>query len=700
MKNFRNLLFIFLVMCYLGNVQVHALTKQEEDANNITDKQRAIQESAYAYYMHTANIHYNDPRRTYYTSPENFTSQNVGFFVCSGFTFAVYYDALNINLPLVTPNLLAAAYVEQNGVSTEEDGYFHDSVLDLNTLEIGDLLIYAPRNTDGSFASGHVGLVYDFIYDANGNRIDAYVMNSRGDSSDLSGSIKIDRYYKLNDDDLYFQSKMEKTSLTRAILRPLNNIENDISLSASSRIEYPKIYVQKTVDVGNNSTVSKNDTLIYTLIVKNNSSIDYHNMAIVEELSPYVILDENNPENTIDIATIDDNQRTLTWNVSGIKAGEELLLKYAVKVNTSDNVLIESNGKVDNIPSSTIKNEVGFNLHDISFENAYEIFKNNYTGKELINEIYNDTLGIDLHLDDLKVAAFRAKSTINSCWNKDYYKIQSASNNGLVIFNSLRLAAASGGTRIPGELVSINDSNSLANAVLGGYYNAIFKFTDCRVRLKNFEGRLNTDYDIDKENNFYSLPIYRYIDDNNFQNGDILLYVNHSDEEAGEYALIYINGKFYSDNTVIEDDNYQSLFDKEVYVILRPSLMFDKVDISDNLLIDIDQRYIRNIASGMSYSQLFSNIDTKGMFSFATDGNDMVKTGDSLITYKLIVNGDVNGDGNITITDLVKVKKHIVNAELLDGIYEVAGDVTDTGEISTTDLIKIARGVARIEAIS
>lgn len=71
----------------------------------------------------------------------------------------------------------------------------------------------------------------------------------------------------------------------------------------------------------------------------------------------------------------------------------------------------------------------------------------------------------------------------------------------------------------------------------------------------------------------------------------------------------------------------------------------------------------------------------------------------SLLDLEVAVKGDVSGDGLITITDLVKTKRDVADAEKLTGAYAVAGDITGSGSIGITDLVKISRDVADIEEI-
>lgn len=76
-----------------------------------------------------------------------------------------------------------------------------------------------------------------------------------------------------------------------------------------------------------------------------------------------------------------------------------------------------------------------------------------------------------------------------------------------------------------------------------------------------------------------------------------------------------------------------------------------------------------------------------------------VGTGMTLIVYKsdktvyysknILIYGDINGDGKVTITDLAKAQKQILRLESLTGNYFTAADVNKDGKISILDLAKI-----------
>ena len=54
-----------------------------------------------------------------------------------------------------------------------------------------------------------------------------------------------------------------------------------------------------------------------------------------------------------------------------------------------------------------------------------------------------------------------------------------------------------------------------------------------------------------------------------------------------------------------------------------------------------------------------------------------------------VVTGDTNGDGVITITDMLAVKAHLLSKTSLEGAYQAAGDTNGDGVITITDFIQI-----------
>ena len=265
-----------------------------------------------------------------------------------------------------------------------------------------------------------------------------------------------------------------------------------------------------------------------------------------------------------------------------------MLVKSGVKGD-----IILSTGTVGNIPSSTIKNMIGNNLgvyKQNAIKIAFDNLKGQYCGKKLINQIYKEALNVDLKLEEFDITKL-IKNT----------KFESQEYN----------------------TIYLDESHSFYGTVLNNYWSSMAK--------NKYSSYVNG-----KEIDIYDLKYFRehtnpsrrqdFIYPETFKTGDILIYINNNDSiyekinkeyvekkitfENGEYAYIYIEGKgfvginygndgkpntkedrneftakYYSDNDLelfakasisneetLEIGNLQTLFGKDYYVILRPSL--------------------------------------------------------------------------------------------------------------------------------
>jgi len=68
-------------------------------------------------------------------------------------------------------------------------------------------------------------------------------------------------------------------------------------------------------------------------------------------------------------------------------------------------------------------------------------------------------------------------------------------------------------------------------------------------------------------------------------------------------------------------------------------------------------------------------------------------------SFTVIITGDVNGDGKITLTDFIRLKSHLLSMTILTGAYATAADVNGDGRITLTDFIKIKAHLINKELI-
>ena len=58
-------------------------------------------------------------------------------------------------------------------------------------------------------------------------------------------------------------------------------------------------------------------------------------------------------------------------------------------------------------------------------------------------------------------------------------------------------------------------------------------------------------------------------------------------------------------------------------------------------------------------------------------------------TYTLVVAGDVNGDGQVSNTDRIRIRNHILGSSTLSGAGLIAADVNRDGRVTNTDRIRV-----------
>ena len=364
------------------------------------------------------------------------------------------------------------------------------------------------------------------------------------------------------------------------------------------RMHFKHLYIAKIVNKNNNNIVELGDILNYKIIIKNLSKKDYDNDLIVNEyLSQYVNYEIHYESKNIIFFIYDKENKKLIWNIGKLKKDEEIIINYFVKITSGKpKDIIESIGFVNYIPSSIIRNKIGINLNQKNqnlIEKNYEKLKKKYNGKKLINEIYKNSFDIDIKFDEFDITNLINNSILNSTSE---------------------------------DTINLNKNNSFYDAILNKYWSSL-----TTIEYQYIKGK--------KDEKVFDLKTFREYNNNErrgdfiflqtFKTGDILIYKNKDDiiykvdnntlitnyitYEDGEYAYIYIEGKgfvgvnigddgientkddrnefnanYYKINNLtlyqyavntsdelLEIVNMQTLFGKDYYAILRPSLCFN-----------------------------------------------------------------------------------------------------------------------------
>ena len=89
--------YTMIYLFFLEIISFHMINSSTE-ISKIDNVLSAFQEVAYSYYMRGKYIQNNSMKKGIF-SPEDATSQNINYLVCSQFVLNVYKELLNITLP-------------------------------------------------------------------------------------------------------------------------------------------------------------------------------------------------------------------------------------------------------------------------------------------------------------------------------------------------------------------------------------------------------------------------------------------------------------------------------------------------------------------------------------------------------------------------------------------------------------------------
>lgn len=162
-------------------------------------------------------------------------------------------------------------------------------------------------------------------------------------------------------------------------------------------------------------------------------------------------------------------------------------------------------------------------------------------------------------------------------------------------------------------------------------------------------------------------------------------------KEDDEYAYEFLKWDGYTSNMKVESDI-------NLYVVYEKKAKYIKTD-----TLKIDNSYIKNIKTSSIFdkylvSDFKNNISHDEGFNLYEGENistsSYLKTGmiykNQYKTYKIVVSGDVTGDGMIKMNDVMKLATHLVDGNILKEEYLQAGDLTDDNNIKMNDLMKLA----------
>jgi len=84
---------------------------------------------------------------------------------------------------------------------------------------------------------------------------------------------------------------------------------------------------------------------------------------------------------------------------------------------------------------------------------------------------------------------------------------------------------------------------------------------------------------------------------------------------------------------------------------------------------------------------------------FATGDRVIISDGENIITYEVLIYGDVTGDGVIDKLDFLAVQRHYYKYKEYNGVYKEAADADKNGVIDKLDFLAVLKDYYGYKAI-
>lgn len=171
--------------------------------------------------------------------------------------------------------------------------------------------------------------------------------------------------------------------------------------------------------------------------------------------------------------------------------------------------------------------------------------------------------------------------------------------------------------------------------------------------------------------------------------------------ELGETTINVISEENSNINSKCKVNVVRKMEDSEIH--FDSSLTLDGFEVSgidyeENTVADIKSKIITDLEVQIvnNKNELLKDTDIVG-----TGTKILIKEdGKILREYKIIIYGDVNGDGKISSVDLLVLQRHILEIEKIEDIYRKAGNIRKNGNKPTSvDLLLIQRHILKLQLI-
>ena len=386
------------------------------DTAGMTELQKAVVLTAESFVIRKARGQYDDTRLTasgdpaFYRwatgqmSPEDYTSQNIGYSNCAAFARDLYLAALDLDIQYYTTatqtsgckKVLARAPVAEkfaNKSAEELETYKQEF---LAALQPGDLIVYRYAEKSNGHAMCYVG-----------NNMMIHCTGSNYNYTDREEKYEENGCFRYDSIDTFWDTESRRYLFNKnsyVLIRPLDDFTGEIPIRTQDRMDVMRgVVAEKTTSATRAQTVNPGQEVTFTFTLQNLTGLE-KTLTITDTI----------PENTTYVSGAEKQDGdAIFWTVI-LPARETVTVSYTVRVN-DDAKTVESRSYVEHVPVNCLAITVGKTLTAQEQETLSAAVANTDTsaggGVALAAAIYKEAFGTkllaDVTADDMMEEIFR-----------------------------------------------------------------------------------------------------------------------------------------------------------------------------------------------------------------------------------------------------------------------------------------------------
>ena len=495
----------------------------------------------------------------------------------------------------------------------------------------------------------------------------------------------------------------------------INNSSVILPISATSTlstIENP--YMCGNIEILNDE-VSSTETGLYKINLEYTHSIQETSNSFKVFVDLYVIeatsdkYDINAEEGYIYTKT-DTDEETILSNINlnyGVASIEDnkLLIKYDGELIKSFDIVNVSSSKYDISKSYIYTGTNDLGLEDINVTKGEKIVEDNK-----LKIKYNEDLLKEYDL--VKISSEKYDLTREYIFDNEFNVNNITLTNGTKEVKDNQLLIKYDGELLQSyDLISISsDKYDLTKDYIyigtSSFTFDDFKVTKIKWALKDSKLEFKShNGDLIKEYQVISINFGEY----KTYDGLLVLPENTTYEEfTNNITTNGVTYKIFSEESEVTEGNISEGMIMKIYygdeVIDKYEVTNEYLEFDESLNIDNEVNIIEKLPRNLKLKDFISLIKTSESIEVRNNNkllsdDSIIGTGSKLkitlskrtVEYTLSVRGDVTGNGQAKMADVMKIASHIIEGNVIKGeAFERAADVTGDGKIKMNDVMKLA----------